>query len=85
MPAFKIKTKADEFGTDFVIYSAKSAGKAKYNVITDLMNAGYREPTFSWITSCVREPTYDLLASTNQGCIAWENGNRHWQIQGSST
>ena len=79
--AYKIKTDADEYSTDYAIYSAENAGKAKYNVVTDLENAGYRKPTFSWIKSCVRAPEYDTLANNNHGCIAWLNGNKHWQTE----
>jgi hypothetical protein len=77
--AYKIKTDVDEYPNDYLIYSAENAGKAKYKVITDLMNAGYRKPTFSWIKSCLRAPEYDTVAANEHGCIAWVNGSSNWR------
>lgn len=77
MKAYKIETKID---SGFSIYIAESAGSAKTLAVSS-MREGWRDATYSWVTSCRRAPEFDYLAPNNDNaCVAWSHEGERWQI-----
>lgn len=77
MKAYKIETKIDR---GFSIYIAENAGSAKTLAVSS-MREGWRDATYSWVTSCRRAHEFDYLAPGNDNsCIAWSHEGERWQI-----
>ena len=76
--AYRITTKPDDHPTDWTIYSAKSAGRAKTLCVRSMQSA-YLEANYSWITSCRRCPEYDALAANDERCIAYKVGREGYE------
>lgn len=76
--AYKIHLKVYEYKDDFVIVSAKNAGRAKTIVINGLREQ-YLYENYSCITYCRRSYEYDPLAQKWDGYIAWKQGRENWE------